>query len=168
MRCLRCGHLEDRVIDSRLSRDGDAIRRRRECLSCGHRFTTYEHVELSLPAVIKRDGRREPYQRAKLVSGLRRACEKRPVSIDTLEAAIDRIERGLASGGEREVPAQVIGDALMEELKGIDAMGYLRFASVYRSFQDMRQFLQEAERVARQEEEAPRESAPPVDDEGQF
>lgn len=153
MRCPRCNHVDDRVVDSRQSPLGDAIRRRRECLQCGHRFTTHERVELQLPAIVKRDERREPFCRDKLAAGLARACEKRPITIDTQARVIERIERRLAESGEREVPSAVVGDAMMEELKGLDGVAYLRFASVYRSYQDIREFLEEISRVGLPEEE---------------
>jgi transcriptional repressor NrdR len=145
MKCPFCRHLDNRVIDSRLSKDGDLIRRRRECLRCSRRFTTYERVEEILPMVVKKDGRREPYDRRKVVAGLTKACEKRPVSTETIEAVADRIERLLQERGEKEVPSSVIGEAVMKELYELDDVAYVRFASVYRSFKDLNEFLRELE-----------------------
>lgn len=147
MRCPRCGHLEDRVIDSRQSREGDSIRRRRECEGCGARFTSYERIEQPVPLIIKRDGRREAYLRDKLVAGLRRACEKRPVSSDAIEALVDRVEARLAEIGDPEVPSRTLGDVVMAELERLDQVAWLRFASVYRSFQEVGEFFQAAERL---------------------
>jgi transcriptional repressor NrdR len=147
MRCPFCRDLENRVVDSRLGKDGEAIRRRRHCERCGRRFTTYERVEDALPVVVKKDGRREPFERSKIVSGLKRACEKRPVSVDTIEGLADKIERQLQEGGDREVASRVIGEALMRELHELDAVAYVRFASVYRSFRDVREFMRELEEL---------------------
>jgi transcriptional repressor NrdR len=143
MKCPFCRDLGNKVIDSRLSKEGDVIRRRRRCLGCQRRFTTYERVEDVLPLVVKKDGRRELYDRAKVVGGLKKACEKRPVSIDTIEAIVDRIERSLQDGGTKEVPSTVIGEAIMRELHDLDKVAYVRFASVYRSFQDIGEFMRE-------------------------
>jgi transcriptional repressor NrdR len=143
MKCPFCSHLENRVIDSRLSRDGDVTRRRRECARCTRRFTTYERVEEILPLVVKKDGRREMYDRLKVVAGLRKACEKRPVSIATIEEAADRIERFLQSRGDKEVASAVIGEEVMRQLYDLDKVAYVRFASVYRSFQDLDAFMRE-------------------------
>jgi len=143
MKCPFCAHLDNRVIDSRLSRDGDVTRRRRECARCERRFTTYERVEEILPLVVKKDGRRETYNRLKTVAGLKKACEKRPISITTIEEAADRIERFLQSRGEKEVASAVIGEAVMRELYDLDKVAYVRFASVYRSFQDLDAFMRE-------------------------
>jgi len=145
MRCPFCRDLENRVIDSRLGKEGDAIRRRRHCERCGRRFTTYERVEESLPMVVKKDGRREPFERGKIVSGLKRACEKRPVSIDTIEALVDQIERALQEAGEKEVTSRKIGEMVMRGLHELDAVAYVRFASVYRSFRDVHEFMRELE-----------------------
>lgn len=145
MRCPFCRTLENRVVDSRLGKEGDAVRRRRHCERCGRRFTTYERVEDALPMVVKKDGRREPFDRAKIVSGLTRACEKRPVSIETIEALVDKIGRLLQETGEKEVKSQVIGEAVMRELHELDAVAYVRFASVYRSFRDVHEFMRELE-----------------------
>jgi transcriptional repressor NrdR len=156
MRCPFCRDLENRVVDSRLGKDGDAIRRRRHCEHCGRRFTTYERVEESLPMVVKKDGRREPFERAKIVSGLKRACEKRPVSVDTIEAVADKLERQLQEGGEREVTSRAIGETLMRELHELDAVAYVRFASVYRSFRDVHEFMRELEDLIAERQVAPR------------
>jgi len=143
MKCPFCGHTESRVVDSRISKDGESIRRRRECLGCKKRFTTSERGEDTLPLVVKKDGRREPFDRQKIFSGLKKACEKRPVSVDTLEKIISRIEQGLIEGGDREVKSSVIGEKLMEELYNLDGIAYVRFASVYRQFKDINQFMKE-------------------------
>jgi len=156
MRCPFCHDLENRVVDSRLGKDGDAIRRRRHCEHCGRRFTTYERVEESLPMVVKKDGRREPFERAKIVNGLRRACEKRPVSIDIIEALVDKIERQLQEGGEREVTSRAIGETAMRELHALDAVAYVRFASVYRSFRDVHEFMRELEDLIAERRGKPR------------
>jgi transcriptional repressor NrdR len=145
MKCPFCHETDNRVIDSRLSKDSHMIRRRRECNRCSRRFTTYERVEEMMPLVVKKDGRRENYDRTKIINGLKRACEKRPVSIDTIEAVADRIERTLQERGEKEIPASVIGEALMRELHDIDQVAYVRFASVYRSFKDIGEFMAELE-----------------------
>lgn len=143
MKCPFCSHLENRVIDSRLSREGDVTRRRRECVRCERRFTTYERVEEILPLVVKKDGRRETYDRLKVIAGLKKACEKRPISITTIEETADRIERVLQSGGEKEISSAVIGEEVMRHLYDLDKVAYVRFASVYRSFQDLDAFMRE-------------------------
>ncbi|MDF1738208.1 MAG: transcriptional regulator NrdR [Verrucomicrobiales bacterium] len=140
MRCIKCNSLEDKVIDSRVSKDGFSIRRRRECLECGHRFTTYEQVERRDMLVIKRDGTREPFKREKLLSGLIKACEKRPVSLDTLEEAVDRIVNDLTAESLKELPSRMIGPKVMEHLQKIDPVAFVRYASVYRQFQDVGEF----------------------------
>lgn len=150
MKCPACRDLNNRVIDSRLGKDGDVIRRRRECEKCGRRFTTYERVEDYLPAVVKKDGRREPFDRLKIVAGLTKACEKRPVSAETIDEHVDRIERALLDRAEREVPSSVIGEAVMQALYELDTVAYVRFASVYRSFQDVEQFMNELEDLLRE------------------
>ena len=160
MRCPYCRDLENRVVDSRLGKDGDAIRRRRHCEHCGRRFTTYERVEDALPVVVKKDGRREPFERAKIVNGLRRACEKRPVSIDAIEAVADKIERQLQEGAEKEVTSRAIGEALMRELHELDGVAYVRFASVYRSFRDVHEFIRELEDLIAERRAAPRPRSP--------
>jgi transcriptional repressor NrdR len=141
MKCPFCGHLDNKVIDSRLSQGGEVTRRRRECENCTRRYTTYERVEEVLPLVVKKDGRREPFDRMKVIGGLRRACEKRPVSSDQLERFVDRIERELVDSGEKEVASSVIGERCMEALRETDQVAYVRFASVYRSFKDIHEFM---------------------------
>lgn len=143
MKCPSCGHLENKVIDSRLSKERNVIRRRRECFDCGRRFTTYEKVEETMPAILKKDGRREPYDRDKLRMGIDKALEKRPVSIEERDQMIIRIEKLLQEKGEREVPSNVLGDAVMEELHNADEVAYVRFASVYRQFKDINEFMEE-------------------------
>lgn len=155
MRCPFCHETENRVIDSRLSKDGDMVRRRRECLKCTRRFTTYERVEEMMPMVVKKDGRRESYGRIKIVNGLKRACEKRPVSINTIEAIVDRIERLLQGRGDKEVPSSVIGETAMRELHDIDQVAYVRFASVYRSFKDINEFMVELEELLKERKALP-------------
>lgn len=140
MRCPECQHGEDRVLETRLVRDGEAIRRRRQCADCGHRFTTYEYVESSSFEVEKKDGRREPYQREKLLAGVMRACEKRPISRATIEEVVDEIERELFRSGT--VKSDDIGRRVMERLRQLDPIAYVRFASVYLNFSDIRQFLE--------------------------
>jgi len=142
--------LDNRVIDSRLSKDGGMVRRRRKCSGCSRRFTTYERVEETTPMVVKKDGRRENYDRLKVINGLKRACEKRPVSVDTIEAIADRIERGLQERGEKEIPSSVIGESTMRELHDIDQVAYVRFASVYRSFKDIGEFMVELEELLKE------------------
>ena len=143
MKCPFCGHPEDKVVDSRTTTDGSAIRRRRECLACEKRFTTYEHVEEQPLMVIKKDGRREPFDRSKLVTGLVKACEKRPVSMEQIEQLVDELERDLSRRFEREVPSTEIGERVMRRLHDIDPVAYVRFASVYREFKDAEQFMRE-------------------------
>lgn len=143
MRCPSCGHLEDRVIDSRSAREGQSIRRRRECLKCRRRFTTYETVETTPLLVIKKDGRREPFSREKILNGLLRACEKRPIPAEKIHAIVDVIENDLARQAVEEVPSSVIGERVMEQLHKLDEVAYVRFASVYRHFKDLNQFLEE-------------------------
>ena len=143
MKCPFCAELENKVIDSRLSNQGAVIRRRRECLGCQRRFTTYERVEEILPMVVKKDGRRESFDRQKVLEGLKLACQKRPVGADQLEAVVDGIERRLQEMGEKEVPSSVIGEAVMRELARLDEVAYVRFASVYRSFKDLGEFMSE-------------------------
>ena len=145
MKCPFCHDLENHVIDSRLTKDGGVIRRRREFLHCQRRFTTYERVEEMLPMVVKKDGRREVFDRQKIVSGLRKACEKRPVSIAAIEQVADRVEQSLQERGDKEIPSSVIGEAIMRELHKLDKVAYVRFASVYRSFKDVGEFMRELE-----------------------
>ncbi len=143
MKCPFCPHTESKVIDSRVSKDNAIIRRRRECEKCAKRFTTYERVEEPLPAVVKKDGRREPFDRMKIAGGIRRACEKRPVSTETIEAVVDNIERWAQELAESEIDASAIGEKVMEELHNLDQVAYVRFASVYRQFKDINEFMKE-------------------------
>lgn len=143
MKCPFCAHTENKVIDSRLSKDGDAIRRRRECLGCAKRFTTYEFVEEVLPTVVKKDGRREPFDRTKIRAGIKKACEKRPISTAAIEAVVDNVERACQEFQDKEIPSAAIGEKIMRELQGLDAVAYVRFASVYRQFRDVGDFLEE-------------------------
>ena len=143
MKCPFCGYNEDKVIDSREAPDGAAIRRRRGCLKCRRRFTTYERFEQSPLLVIKRDGRREPLDRKKILSGVIKACEKRPVSLEKIEGLVDDLEREIAQEFDREVPSVQIGERLMRRLQDLDEVAYVRFASVYRSFKDINQFMKE-------------------------
>jgi len=157
MKCPYCGFLEDRVLDSRGIRDGEAIKRRRECLRCERRFTTYEEIEELRLSVVKKDGRREPFDRGKILRGLQLACQKRPVSAETLERIVEEIERSVHDLGEREIAASLIGERIMDALQPLDPVAYVRFASVYRDFQDATQFreivdvLREESRRARQQ-----------------
>lgn len=143
MKCPFCGFMDNKVIDSRLSKDGHVIRRRRECEDCGRRFTTYERVEEMLPMVIKRDGRREQFDRNKILAGIIKACEKRPISIAVIEKTVDSIEAGFTDVPEREVKSTDIGEVVMSHLHGLDEVAYVRFASVYRSFKDINEFMSE-------------------------
>ncbi|MCA9771172.1 MAG: transcriptional repressor NrdR [Myxococcales bacterium] len=143
MKCPFCQSLENKVIDSRLSKDQDVIRRRRKCLSCGSRFTTYERIEESLPQVIKKDGRREPFDRQKILAGIKKACEKRPISADQIDAVVRRIEASLQDEEAREIPSTKIGEGVMRELHGLDQVAYVRFASVYREFKDLSEFMEQ-------------------------
>jgi transcriptional repressor NrdR len=147
LKCPFCNHPETKVTDSRLAGEGLQVRRRRECLQCGERFTTFESAELVMPRVIKRDDSREPFDEAKLRGGLVRALEKRPVSSEAIEAALARITHRLQTVGEREIPSRLIGELVMEELRGLDEVAYVRFASVYRSFQDVNSFQEEIRRL---------------------
>jgi transcriptional repressor NrdR len=149
MRCPFCSATEDKVVDTRPSDGEQIIRRRRECVGCGRRFTTYERIEEVLPLVIKKDGRREPYDRAKLMNGLTKACEKRPVSTATVAATVDQIERSLQELGEKEVPSSAIGDAVLAKLRELDEVAYVRFASVYLSFKDAAELMNEIQRLVR-------------------
>lgn len=145
MRCPFCGHVEDRVVDSRELGEGTQVRRRRECLGCGKRFTTYERIEESPTLVIKRDGRREPYSRAKVLAGLVRACEKRPVTLADMEAMADKVDELINRKSSREISSREIGELLMRELRQKDQVAYVRFASVYRRFEDLEEFHRELE-----------------------
>lgn len=149
MKCPFCGHLESKVTDSRAGTEGDVIRRRRECETCERRFTTYERVEAVLPLVVKKDGRRETFERAKVLSGLRRACDKRAVPLERIEAIVDAIERELIDGGEKEVDGKAIGERVMIHLREVDPVAYVRFASVYRQFKDIDELRSEIDRVTK-------------------
>ena len=152
MRCPYCSSIDNKVVDSRMGKEGDSIRRRRECLKCEGRFTTYERVEEILPSVIKKDGRREPFDRLKILSGLKKACEKRPVSVDVLERTVEEIEKSLQEKGLKEIPSSVIGEELMDRLHLLDEVAYVRFASVYRSFKDINEFMTELKDILREKE----------------
>jgi len=143
MKCPFCNHVKTKVVDSRLGKDRDMIRRRRECLSCRKRFTTSERSEDDLPLVVKKDGRREPFNRVKIFNGLKKACEKRPISITMIEKVVNRIELYCQEKGEREIKSSEIGERIMEELHHLDGVAYVRFASVYRQFRDIREFMDE-------------------------
>ena len=148
MRCPFCNHIEDKVIDSRQSKDGDVIRRRRECLKCEGRFTSYERIEDVLPHVIKKDDRREQFDRLKILQGLEKACEKRPISVEVRENLVRQIEKNIQAIGEKEIPCSLIGEQVMDGLKEIDEVAYVRFASVYRQFKDIKEFIQEIKDIA--------------------
>ena len=143
MKCPFCGNVEDKVIDSRISNEGDSIRRRRECLKCQKRFTTYERLEEHPLMVIKKDGRREPFDRKKLLSGILKACEKRPVPMDRVEGMVDEVEMIIQRNYEKEVSSTAIGEFVMKQLHDLDEVAYVRFASVYRQFKDINQFMKE-------------------------
>jgi transcriptional repressor NrdR len=142
MRCPKCGQLDDKVIDSRTSREGSTIRRRRECLACSHRFTTYEEIEHEGLVVIKRDGRREEFSKEKLLSGIRKACQKRPISPEAIENVVAKIVDDLTSRYDREIPGTALGERVMDALRELDQVAYVRFASVYRRFQEATDFVQ--------------------------
>ena len=147
MKCPFCAFADSKVVDSRPDKEGSTIRRRRECESCGKRFTTHERVEEILPLVIKKDGRREPFDRMKLVAGIQKACEKRPVSVETIERLVDRLEVQMQESGEKEIPSKSLGEWVMAELHSIDQVAYVRFASVYRSFKDITEFMSELQEL---------------------
>jgi transcriptional repressor NrdR len=147
MRCPRCGSMDDRVVDSRMAKEGRATRRRRECLDCGYRYTTYEYIETSYPGVVKKDGRREPFDPVKLEKGIARACEKRPVSALEIKDIVERVTAKVAEEYPEEVSSEFIGERVMELLRGVDQVAYVRFASVYRQFRDVAQFKEELERL---------------------
>lgn len=151
MKCPGCEFKETKVVDSRLSADGGFIRRRRECLKCGKRFTTYEYVEEVPLMVVKKDGRRQPFDRGKIIGGLMKACEKRPISIEKIEEIARDIERSLQKKYDREVEASIIGEAIMERLVSLDEVAYVRFASVYRQFRDVNQFMNELKLILEKE-----------------
>ena len=163
MHCPFCSAMETKVIDSRLVAEGDSVRRRRECLTCAERFTTFETAELVMPRVVKSDGSREPFDEEKLRRGLQRALEKRPVSIEEIENALNHITHGLRSTGERELPSRMVGESVMQELRKLDGVAYVRFASVYRDFQDVSEFEQEIQKLADSSEEQPSADQPAAD-----
>ena len=148
MHCPFCGALDTKVIDSRLVAEGDQVRRRRECITCEERFTTYETAELVMPRIIKQNSNREPFDENKLLSGLYKALEKRPVSVEAVESAVNRIKHYIRATGEREVPSQMVGEQVMRELRQLDEVAFVRFASVYRSFKDLNEFRAEIDRLS--------------------
>ncbi len=147
MKCPYCGNLESKVVDSRLSAEGDITRRRRECERCNKRFTSYERVEAEFPMVIKKDGRREAYNRQKMLHGIQKACEKRPIGMDTIEGVVNQIEVWAQETGKTEIPSSAIGGRVMDALHGLDEIAYVRYASVYRSFKDINEFMDELKEV---------------------
>lgn len=151
MHCPFCNAQDTKVIDSRLVAEGEQVRRRRECNSCGERYTTYETAELVMPKVVKQNGSREPFNEDKLKAGLLRALEKRPVSVESIEAALTRIKQALRATGERELASRHLGECVMNELKELDQVAYVRFASVYRSFQDLNEFRSEIDRLEKKD-----------------
>ena len=152
MKCPDCSDMENKVVDSRLNKEGTVIRRRRECLSCSERFTTYEKLERSLPLVIKKDGRREEFDRDKIIHGVQKACQKRPVSIKDIEDLVDRVEQYVQELGEKEVSAVKVGEKVISEIYNLDDVAYVRFASVYRSFKDVNEFMVELKEVLKSKE----------------
>ena len=150
MRCPVCQRSDSKVVDSRETADGDTIRRRRECLECGRRFTTYERVDEVMPMVVKKDDRREPWDRDKVAAGIRKACEKRPVPADAIDEAVNSVERRVQESGAREVASSAIGEAVMACLKDLDDVAYVRFASVYKSFRDIDEFMSELEAIVKE------------------
>lgn len=143
MKCPFCGHTENKVIDSRISKDGKAVRRRRECLGCLKRFTTYEYVEDVLPMVVKKDGRREQFDRQKILNGIKKACEKRPISMEDIDRLVENVEQACQEMQVEEISSTIIGEKIMNELKNFDGVAYVRFASVYRQFRDVSEFMSE-------------------------
>jgi len=155
MKCPYCGEIENKVIDSRMTKEGNAVRRRRECLTCKHRFTTYERVEALPLVLIKKDGRREAFDRTKVLEGMQKACQKRNISINTLEQFVDELERELQEMGEKEIPSSVIGERVMIKLHELDDVAYVRFASVYREFKDVNDFMSELKDLLDARRESP-------------
>lgn len=147
MKCPFCGHAEDKVIDSRSTQDDSSVRRRRECLGCARRFTTYEYIEKIPLMVVKRDGRREPFSRQKILDGLMRSCEKRPVSVEQMETLVEDVEKAIQKSFDKEIDAKAIGEIVMEKLSAIDGVAYVRFASVYRQFKDVSEFMKELKQL---------------------
>jgi transcriptional repressor NrdR len=151
VRCPFCSDTDNRVIDSRLSRDDNVIRRRRNCARCVRRFTTYERIEEILPLVVKKDSRREPFDRKKIMMGIQKACEKRPVSVERIEQAVENLEKRFQESGAKEIPSSAVGEAVMQELHDLDQVAYVRFASVYRSFKDLNEFMAELKELLDEE-----------------
>ena len=151
MKCPFCSDLEDKVIDSRLTKEGMEIRRRRECTRCGKRFTTYERIEEILPMVVKKDGRREPFDRQKILSGIKIACEKRPISMETMEDLVEGIERDLQESEAKEIGGMELGEKVVRALHDLDEVAYVRFASVYRSFKDISEFMEELQGLLKED-----------------
>jgi transcriptional repressor NrdR len=164
MKCPFCGEIDNKVVDSRLSKDGHAIRRRRECLACIRRFTTYERLEETPVMIIKKDGRREVFSREKVRSGIQRACEKRDISMNVIEEFLDELERDLREMGEKELPSSVIGEKVMVKLHKIDDIAYVRFASVYREFKDVNDFVCEAMKFVQRKEQETTDNPQPTTD----
>lgn len=156
MRCPFCSKMDNKVVDSRLSKDGISIRRRRECTSCDRRFTTYEHVQHSQPMIIKKDGRREALDYQKILAGIKKACEKRPISMEVLDALAHKIEKKFQENGEAEIPSRAIGEEIMMELHQLDQVAYVRFASVYREFKDVNQFMNELKQLLSEGHQEPK------------
>ncbi len=155
MKCPYCGNLDNKVIDSRMTKEGSSVRRRRECLNCKRRFTTYERIEHLPLVLIKKDGRRETFTRAKVLAGMKKACEKRNISMNTLEEFVDELERELQELGEKELPSSVVGERVMTKLHELDAVAYVRFASVYREFKDIDDFMSELKELFDTRSESP-------------
>jgi transcriptional repressor NrdR len=147
MHCPNCKHSDTKVTDSRTISDGNVVRRRRECSKCNFRFTTYERVERSLPMIVKKDGRREPYDKTKVLEGMKKACQKRPIAMEELDKGAELLEEEIFSRGEKEVSSSFVGEWIMNYLKGLDDVAYVRFASVYRSFRDIDEFMQELSNI---------------------
>ena len=154
MKCPYCTKIDNKVIDSRLSKDGRTIRRRRECVACGRRFTTYEKLEDVMPMVVKKDGRREPFNRAKIISGIQSACQKRPISVTRIEEFVDGIELYFQELGKKEIGSSEVGEKVINKLKEWDEVAYVRFASVYRQFKDINEFMTELEEILKSKQES--------------
>ena len=152
MKCPNCSNMESKVVDSRTKRDGDLTRRRRECLNCGERFTTYERIEKTPLLIVKQDGRREEFNRDKILSGVQKACQKRPVSLEQMESLVDEIERHFQESGEKEISAVAVGEKVVKELYSLDSVAYVRFASVYRDFKDVNEFMAEIKDIIKNKE----------------
>ena len=152
MKCPNCSNMESKVVDSRTKRDGDLTRRRRECLNCGERFTTYERIEKTPLLIVKQDGRREEFNRDKILSGVQKACQKRPVSIEQMESLVDEIEQHFQESGEKEISAVAVGEKVVKELYNLDSVAYVRFASVYRDFKDVNEFMAEIKDIIKNKE----------------